>query len=81
MIYKKFEVFRVLTDEINFLVETFREDKAIDDNLLDTLCKLFIESQNVLSNICPYVRPSYHKKENFINKNEVNKFINITIND
>lgn len=72
IVYKKFEIFRILTDEINILVKTFQRDKIIDESLLENICRLFIETQNVLAKINSNIKSSYYMLENFNIKNEVN---------
>jgi hypothetical protein len=70
IVNKKLVIFRILTEEINILLKTFESDKLIDESLLDNLCRLFIETQNILSKICPHVKCSNYM-ENFNIKNEV----------
>jgi len=74
LVYKKFEIFRILADEINFLIKTFEKDNIIDEFLLDNVCRLFIEKQNLLSKMCPDIKPSNYMFKYFPNKNEV-KFL------
>lgn len=66
ILYKKFEIYTSLSDEINLLVESFNKDEKIDIGQIDNLCRLFIEYQNSLSKIYPNIELSNYKMEKFV---------------
>ena len=56
----KYQLFRILTEEINTFIENYNKEKKIDKGILEELCNFFIECQINFSNDFDFINmPDY----------------------
>ena len=62
---KKYEMFKLLTQEIEFFNECYKTKRQIEREEFEHLCDFFIQIQDDYANDCGYIRHSeYFTKEN-----------------
>lgn len=62
---KKYEIFKLLTQEIEFFNECFKTKRQIQREEFEHLCDFFIQIQDDYANECGYIKHSeYFTKEN-----------------